>query len=477
MRRKNLSIFMLLTIFCILLLNFQSIIVIPDVKYCSQGYSLNNSGSKEFNKIESVETDSFTLYGFSTFGVSTWAKNGDWIAYDFETIPSLIIEVSMVNDAEWNAKPNDGIFTNSVFGSKNDKGSGVFFPSHEDKWRVVFRNPTYMTTIVYYTIETSPNIIIRNPSSSTTAYTDTTLEIRWKTNFGAWVNIELYKGNSFKSTLLYNTYNDGYASAYIPEDYSEGDDYKIKITDESSGEFDFSEQFSIKHPKIEVLYPFEGDIYIPHSTRSIIWQSSGINSKVSIELYLNSVKILQISNETSNDGEFRWTIWQGEEFAQDTYSTYQIQIKDTNAQKYIGSSPFFTITKEHYMIILSPTINISFNTGNYLDISWETDSTAYWVNIRIMQENIIKENITDVRNNGLYQWKIPNDFKVGANYYIRIEAPDNSVNATSELFTIEDIPRLKVAGYNIPLFSIIISLMLGIFIFRYKKIKLERTQV
>lgn len=327
----------------------------------------------------------------------------------------------MVDEAEWNTNPKNGIFTNSIFGSKNDKGLGAFYPPHEDKWIIVFRNPTYMTTTVYYTIETSDYIFIRNPSSSTTAYTDSSLEIRWKTNFGTWVNIDLYKGSSFKTSISHHTYNDGYASFHIPEDYNEGNNYKIKITDENSNEFDFSGHFSIEHPKIEVIYPFQDDVYIPHTTRSIIWTSSGVNSDVNIELYLDSVKILQISNETSNNGEFRWTIWQGDEYALDTYSTYQIQIKDINAQKYIGSSPFFTITKERYMNIISPTKNSSFSTGEYIDISWETDSTAYWVNIRIIQNNLIKENITDVRNNGLYQWKIPSDYRNGANYYIRIE--------------------------------------------------------
>ncbi len=284
-------------------------------------------------------------------------------------------------------------------------------------------------------------------------------------------DIELYKGDSFKSTLLNHAFNDGYASFKIPEDFKEGDDYKIKITDENSNEYDFSGQFSIKHPKIRILYPLQGDIYIPHTTRSIFWTSSGVNSKVSIELFLNSSMIILISNETSNNGEFRWAVWQGKEYAQNTYSTYQIQIKDTKAQKYIDSSPFFTITNERYMNILSPTQNSSFTTRNYLNISWKTDSTAYRVSIKIMQNNSIIENITDVRNNGFYQWKIPDRFKDGEDYYVRIDVPDNSVNATSELFTIKYIPKLKVSGYNIPLFSIIIGFLLGMFSFKYKSKK------
>ncbi len=471
----RLSSIILLTTLFILFLNFKSTIVILDVnldvKYHTQTHSLHGNGSKEFNKVESVKTDSFTLYGHSTHGVPTWAKNSDWVSYDFETVPSLIIKVSMVDEAEWNTQPKDGIFTNSIFGSIDEEGSGVFFPSHEDKWRIAFQNPTSITTEVYYTIETSDYIIIRNPSSSTTVYTDSILEINWETNFGTWVNIDLYKGNLFKTALLDHTYNDEYASFHIPEDFIEGNNYKIKITDESLNEFDFSDQFSIKHPKIEVIYPFQGDTYIPHTTRSIIWTSSGVNSKVSIELYLDSIKILQISNETPNDGEFKWTIWQGDEYALDTYSNYQIQIKDINSQKYIGTSPFFTITKEHYMNILTPTHNSLFKTGNYIDISWDTDSPAYWVNIWIMQNDSIIENITDVRNNGLFQWKIPNDFENGVNYYIRIETPDNSVNVISKLFTIEYVPKPKVSGYNIPLFSLFFGLIIGIFIFSfsYKK--------
>ncbi len=180
MRRKN---FILLTTFCFLVLTFQFNYFFSGTKYFTPG----NNSFKEITKLNSIETGSFKLNERATYGLSTWAKLGDWITFNFETIPSLVIEVTFVDEAEWNTKPKDGIFTDGTLWGEDDKGFGVFFPSHEGKWFIAFRNPTYLFTTVYYTIETSPHIIIRNPSSSTTAYTDSTLEITWKTNFVTWV--------------------------------------------------------------------------------------------------------------------------------------------------------------------------------------------------------------------------------------------------------------------------------------------------
>jgi hypothetical protein len=263
----------------------------------------------------------------------------------------------------------------------------------------------------------------------------------------------------------------------IPESCVDGDDYKIKITDNyDDTEFDFRAPFTIQQRKITVLFPMESDELVPFTTFTIGWTSLGVSpsAKLRIDLFLNSTHIHEISNQTENDGIFKWRVLTGVDLINHTYSHYQIRIQDSETQKYIGLSPFFTITKEKFMKITSPVNNNSFTQGKKMNIIWETDSTSYKVNINLMRGNTVIYDIEPVRNKGSYDWIIPLTIRPGTDYYIFINATDNSASTISHMFIIK--PKLKgMAGYNFPLFLIII--ILGVAVIWNKIIKTKASRL
>lgn len=124
------------------------------------------------------------------------------------------------------------------------------------------------------------------------------------------------------------------------------------------------------------------------------------------------------------------------------------------------------------MRITSPVNNNSFTQGKVMNIAWETDSTSFKVNIRLMRGNTIIYDIEPVRNKGYYDWNIPSSIRPGTDYYIFINATDNSVSSTSQTFTIK--PKLKqIPSYNFPLF--LISIIMGVAMIWKKKIIKTKT--
>ncbi|KKM07934.1 hypothetical protein LCGC14_1728960, partial [marine sediment metagenome] len=391
----------------------------------------------------------------------TWGKEGDIISFEWYTNPAAVVDFWIMDESDWQS-----IDTGFLTGYKYPPTSsltGSFTVPHDGKWYLMFSHPAPSSTYVYYSIETTPYLLIYSPHSETSTYTDSSLSVNWRTNYATWIQLDLYKGSSFITTLKDRTYNDGSASVHIPWDYLDGNDYKIKISDDYSDEFDFSESFTIRQRKITVLFPMENDVYVPHTTRSIGWNSLGVGPSaiLSINLFLNSTHIFEISNQTENDGDFKWKVRTGVNFLNFTFSHYQIRIQESSTQKYLSLSPLFTITKEKSMNIISPLINDSFTQGKNMDIAWETDSTSYKVDIKLKRGNIIIQDIISVRNSGSYSWKIPSSLHPGTDYYIFIKATDNSTSAISETFTIK--PKLKqIPSYNFPLFLISIIMGVGI---------------
>ncbi|KKM92664.1 hypothetical protein LCGC14_1216220 [marine sediment metagenome] len=419
-----------------------------------------------------------TLFPKDLFAVTSWAKKEDVISFQFQTNPLLLIEMWALTEEQWYDMPYDGVLTDDdgdYLGIQLG-GNFTFSPTHTTKWFIVLYNPSsYRTTEIYIEWGATPYIIITNPTSGTSLLTESALNVEWKSNIGTWVNIDLYRGNTLVSTLKESTYNNEFETVRIPESCIDGDDYRIKITDNyDDTEFDFSAPFTIQRRKITVLFPMESDELVPFTTFTIGWTSLGVgpSARLRIDLLLNLTHIQEISNQTENDGIFKWKVLTEVNLINHTYSHYQIKIQDSETQKYVGLSPFFTITKERFMRITSPVNNNSFTQGKVMNIAWETDSTSFKVNIRLMRGNTIIYDIEPVRNKGYYDWNIPSSIRPGTDYYIFINATDNSVSSTSQTFTIK--PKLKqIPSYNFPLF--LISIIMGVAMIWKKKIIKTKT--
>ena len=277
---------------------------------------------------------------------STWAKKGDVISFQWYTEPVSVVDFWIMDEADWQKRGEGYLVGNKYLPSFS--GSGDFIVPHDDKWYLMFCHPSTSPTYLHYSITTTDFLMISSPNSETTTLSESSLNVNWRTNYATWIKLDLYKGTSFITTLRSHMYNDGSASIQIPWDCSDGDNYKIKISDKYSDEFDFSEPFTIQQRKITMILPMENDVYVPHTTRIIGWNSLGVSPStlLSINLYLNSTHIFEISNQTKNDGDYEWQV---KTYRNKAYSHYQIRIQEASTQKYISLSPLFTITKEKSM--------------------------------------------------------------------------------------------------------------------------------
>ncbi len=185
----------------------------------------------------------------------TWAKEGDIISFQWYTNPASTVDFWIMDESNWQ-RISYGIFTGYRYPPSSSK-TGNFSVPHDGKWYLMFCRPAPQPTSVYYSIKTTPYLMIYSPHSETSTYTDSSLTVSWRTNYATWVKLDLYKGSSFITTLHDHTYNDGSVSIQIPWNCSDGNNYKIRISDVYSDEFDFSESFTIQQRKITVILPME----------------------------------------------------------------------------------------------------------------------------------------------------------------------------------------------------------------------------
>ncbi|KKN02226.1 hypothetical protein LCGC14_1119880 [marine sediment metagenome] len=428
------------------------------------------SENRPVGKFDVKNSDVWSLCENDALGIGGWSKQGDSIYYNFSTSPSATIEVWALDKGEKNTFESTGTLS-GIFLMSSGSGSGVFFPQYESKWYILFIKYTSGCTSVTYTVDFTPAIIVTSPSSSTTVFTESDLLVEWGSkSMSELLKIELFKGTNFQATLETSTLNNGAEFCQIPENLEDGSDYRIKITGLTSGEYDSSDYFTILKRKIEVYKPYKADILVPHTPYIIDWFSRGVSSKVRIDLYFNSTYLLEITNETDNDFYFTWNVWQGENYSTITDSHYQIRVQDRFTPKYFDFSPKFTITSERFLKILTPVVNSSYNSGQIMDITWETDSSAEYVSINLMRDsNTVLQISPSTGNTGSFEWRIPSNLKNYPNYTLYINTTDNSAHAYSERFTIKVING--ISGYSLPLIATgIILIGLCIFLRNHKKI-------
>ncbi|HEA70902.1 MAG TPA: hypothetical protein ENH98_03145 [archaeon] len=356
-----------------------------------------------------------------------------------------------------------------TFITKDQASTGIFTPQYESIWYFLFFKPESGCVILTYDIHLVPFIRITSPTTSTRVLTESQLKITWVDNLNEWLKIELYKGSSYVKTLGNNIFNDGAAWITIPDSLDDGSDYKIKVTGKSTGEFDYSDPFTIIKRKITLYQPKSSDVFIPHTLRRIEWIGTGIGEDIKIDLFLNSSPILNITSQTNTSLQyFWWYVWQGSNYSKLTQSTYQIRIQDIINPKYTVFSPNFTITNEKHLSVKAPIKNAPYKAGSTMNILWSTDSPFDTVLIELYKGGVFQQKVVNARNSGSFNWTIPSSLKGASNYYISIRTTDNGTIGESPLFTI--VPVIILMDFQPTLlFTSIILIAIAIGYLWWKK--------
>ncbi|MFX1535755.1 MAG: Ser-Thr-rich GPI-anchored membrane family protein, partial [Promethearchaeota archaeon] len=191
----------------------------------------------------------------------------------------------------------------------------------------------------YFEIFRPITIIV--PHSSSSWETGTSQYINWgSTGTISNVKIELYKDDLLMMEIVSNIPNDGEYYWAIPSTLDSSTQYQIKISDASDpSAYDFSDYFEIYTPTITITVPHSSSSWETGTSQYIKWTSIGPISTVKIELYKDDLLVMEITSDTSNDGEYTWTIVS----LLDDSTQYQIKISDVSNPSLYDYSDYFEI--------------------------------------------------------------------------------------------------------------------------------------
>ena len=244
-------------------------------------------------------------------------------------------------------------------------------------------------------------------------------DITWTSVIGGIVNIELYKGGSFYSTVASSTLNNGGPFSW-PIPSVEGNDFKIRISSTANTSIYDESDAVFVIGTITVDSPNGGEALKPGNNHDITW-TSVIGGNVKIELYKGGSFHTEIISSTANNGgPYSWTVpsENSSDFKMRITSTVNTGINDmSNANFGIG-----TIT------IDSPDGAEIYEAGTQCSISW-TSLVGGNVKIELYKGGSFHSEIaSSTLNDGSYAWDIPSDSNTiaGNNFKIKITSTGGS---------------------------------------------------
>ncbi len=485
---RKIIIFILLAGFFLILISITLITVNSNLKINAQNFNENNSINLEnFDKLQC--SDSAGLYHDDHAELHGYADQ--YVTWSFSTVPSQIINVWAMDAFQyslWIA----GQSASGYLLSTDSSDTGTFNVPGGNTWYIIFWNDEIGSeyTVVTYNANfvgdsRPPAIEIIIPSSSSNYQTGSDHIIEWSTQGSVGnLKIELFKGSSLYTTIHSSTANDGQETWIVPGTCPEASDYRIKITDTSDPNvYDYSSYFTIIEVKsITILEPINTSIVVPKTNQTILWESTGSIDEVKIELYKGTELLKELSSKTENDGSFSWVPLY---YETDGYSwnviprgtDYRIKIKDVYSSVNCFSE-YFEITNVKSLTVFEPNSSSSYKHGEIMTIKWETDTPCETLDIKVYHKPQGSSDadkvstIPSVPNIGYYNWTIPIDLPHG-NYYLVIEATDNSVLEFSEHFTIQSSSSDISIGYDLVFVIIVISLISIIIIIKKSNIKIK----
>ncbi|GJQ63770.1 MAG: hypothetical protein SCALA702_28230 [Melioribacteraceae bacterium] len=301
----------------------------------------------------------------------------------------------------------------------------------------------------YFTISEQDYITVTSPNGGENWLPGTSNTIKWNSNAGGYVDIELYKGDMFDVSIANSTINDGTFSWSIPSGITEGSDYKVKIKNSSNGNIsDISDDnFTIAEPEyVTVITPNGGEEWQKGTTHSITWEDNFSNG-VKIQLYKGSDIYSTIVASTLSDGSYNWTIPTsipgGTDYRIKITSTYDDNIFDM-------SDVYFTISEQDYINVTSPNGGESWIPGTGNTIKWSSNAGGY-VDIELYKGDIFNVSIANSTiNDGTYSWSIPSGITEGSDYKVKIKNSSNGniSDISDDNFTIAEPEYVKVITPN-----------------------------
>lgn len=265
--------------------------------------------------------------------------------------------------------------------------------------------------------------------------------IQWTLTNPSSVKIELYKGNSYATTICYQTAAGASSFTWtVPWNLLTNSEYKVKITCWNTGtaDYDFSDGFfTINTGEIVVNSPNGGETWQAGTTQTILYTTAGICTNLRIELWKGGVYKSLITETASPTSSFSWVIPATIQPGTD----YKIKIlAGTNSGTNIGPFDFsnasFAITAPVFLTVVSPNGGENWTSGNTYPITW-IDGIAQNVKIELWKGGVFKSVIATSASSP-FEWTIPASVVPGTDYKIKITGltNTNSYDFSNNNFTI-----------------------------------------
>lgn len=189
-----------------------------------------------------------------------------------------------------------------------------------------------------------PSIFILS-SDAGTPDDDGIFNLTWTASDGA-INYTVYQHSDYITVIneSLTLLADGITDLNISlSDYTDGTYYFIVIAHNQYGDtLSNCYQVDILVPKsFAIIIPDSSSSWETNTSQYINWTFKGTISNVKMELYKDDVFVMEITSDTSNDGEYLWTI---PSFLESS-TQYQIKISEASDPSVYGFSDYFEIEK------------------------------------------------------------------------------------------------------------------------------------
>jgi len=260
-------------------------------------------------------------------------------------------------------------------------------------------------------------------------YEGRSLTISWSSSgAGSSVSIELYRDDTYYTTISSSTSNTGWYYWQIPTGLSSSKSYQIKITSlANTSIYDFSNNLYIYKKSITVTSPAGGETWYTKEPYEITWTSSHVGTYVYIG-YNWAGYTYTITSATYDDGSYMWTPPSSLTLG----SSYRIYIKDYSDSTVYDYSEYFTID-ERYITIQSPSQGATMYAGDSCTVEWDAknagDTVALTLNKNYVYHSVISSSTS---NDGSYIWEIPANLESSSRDSFMIDVASVSYSTVSD---------------------------------------------
>lgn len=337
-------------------------------------------------------------------------------------------------------------------------------------------------------------LMLLSPNGGERWHRGYTWPIRWTSNIGTNMRIELLKDGALKEVITAGTADDGVFDWAIPTNYQEGHDYRFRLTsvdeafsDGSNADFQivsglYSDMSNNPGWTFQGLWAYgtpaglEGDPSSGYTGSNVIgynlnggypanltsteWAFSPVlnfqhyaNVKLKFQRWLYVSNLADACIEVSNDGGSSWnTVWANPNYIIDDNDEWHLVEYDLSAwadhqdtvqvRWGLGPTNAFpglagwnlddVVVEGDYapIVIDSPIGGETWYTGSTRQIQWHGGLSSN-VRIELLKGGSLERVIiADTANDGAFDWAIPAEL-AGFDYRIRIASVDNFYTAAS----------------------------------------------